>query len=292
MTATVPSALPRTAPAARAVASLPQGRLPLPRIVLAMLCAAALLVAAGCRSSDPQARLARFAPDALYAQAAKSMRASDYGQAVRVYEALTARYPFTDQARQARLDLIYCYYKLDEKESTTDAADTFVRENPTHPRVDYAWYIRGLVEFERTPHKVERLMRIDLSERPPNTAEKSFNAFRTVVERYPKSVYAPDARRRMIYLRNRLADYEIQVARYYVQRNGWVAAAQRARQAVERYDGAPAVREALQIMIQAYAELGYSELEANTRKVYETNFPEAPSPEGRRRTWWKVWDRG
>jgi outer membrane protein assembly factor BamD len=262
------------------------------RKVLAALCLLALGGMAGCRSSDPQAKLARFAPDALYAQAAKSMRASDYGQAIRVYEALTARYPFTDQARQARLDLIYCYYKTEEKESATDAAETFVRENPTHPRVDYAWYIRGLVDFERTPQAVERWMSVELSERPPNTAEKSFSAFRTVVERYPKSLYAPDSRRRMVYLRNRLADYEIQVAKYYVERNAWVAAAQRARQAVERYDGAPAVREALQIMIRAYAELGYAELEANTRQVYETNFPEAPSPEGRRRSWWKVWDRG
>ncbi|MEP7314319.1 MAG: outer membrane protein assembly factor BamD [Pseudomonadota bacterium] len=253
---------------------------------------AVLLAVSGCKGRDAQSRLTRLTPEALYQRATKSMRNDDYGDAIRVYEALTARYPFTDQARQSRLDLIYAYYKNREKESALDAADTFIRENPAHPRIDYAWYLKGLVEFERTPHVVERWLRVDLSQRPPTTARASFQAFRTVVERFPKSAYAADSRRRMIYLRNRLAGYELQVARYYIQRQAWVAAAQRASQSIEQYDGAPSTREALEILIQCYRQLGYTELVANSERVYRENFPEATGVIAPKHKWWKVWDRG
>ena len=253
---------------------------------------AGLLLLAGCKSNDAQGRLTRLTPEALYERATKSLRNSDYQDAIRVYEALTARYPFTDQARQARLDLIYAYYKNREKESALDAAETFIRENPAHPRVDYAWYLKGLVDFERTPNSLERWMRVDLSQRPPVTARASFQAFRTVVERYPKSAYAADSRRRMIYLRNRLANYELQVARYYIQRQAWVAAAQRAAQSIEQYDGAPSTREALEIMIRCYRQLGYAELVANSERVYRENFPEATGVIAPKHKWWKPWSRG
>jgi outer membrane protein assembly factor BamD len=264
-------------------------REPSGRILLLALATLMLALVAGCSSKD---KLTRLSPDNLYERASKAMHNSDYQEAVRTYEALTARYPFTDQARQARLDLIYCYYKNKEKESATDAAETFIRENPAHPRVDYAWYLKGLVEFERTPYKVERWMGVDLSQRPPVTARKSFDAFKYVVDHYPKSAYAADARRRMVYLRNRLADYEIQIARYYLTRGAWVAAAQRSQQAIEQYDGAPATREALRIMIDAYKRLGYAELAENTEKVYKENFPKDDTSELGKKKWWKVWDRG
>ena len=248
------------------------------------LAAIALVGLAGCSSKD---RLTRLAPDSLYERASKSLRSSDYQDAIRTYEALTARYPFTEQARQARLDIIYAYYKNKEKESATDAAETFVRENPAHPRIDYAWYLKGLVEFERPPYKIENWLGVDLSQRPPTTAKKSFQAFKVVVDQHPKSAYAADARRRMIYLRNRLADYELQVARYYLARGAWVAAAQRSEQAIEQYDGAPAMREALQIMIKSYQALGYPELVANTEKVYAENFPESAVQDNAPKPWWK-----
>jgi outer membrane protein assembly factor BamD len=262
----------------------------LPALLLAAL--AALLVLGGCRST-PQDRLQRLAPEALYSRAQSSMRAQDWGDAIRVFEALTARYPFTPQARQARLDLIYVYYRNREKESALDAADTFIRENPTHPRVDYAWYVKGLVEFERTPHAVERWLRVDLTERPPTTARASFDAFKTVVEQHPRSIYAEDALKRMTYLRNRLADYELQVARYYIRRGAWVAAARRARDCIQQFDGAPAVREALEILIRSYEQLGYDELAAAAQRVYAENFPEGPSRQEREdRSWWQFWRRG
>lgn len=247
------------------------------------------LALGGCRSGRDR-EMRQSNPEKLYEQARQRLNSYDYNAAIKTYESLTARFPFTDQARQARLDLIYAYYRAGESESAIDAAETFIRENPTHPRVDYAWYIRGLVDFERTPNAVERFFRVDLTERPPTTARKAFGAFQTVVEQYPKSQYAHDARLRMIYLRNRLADYELNVARYYYKRGAYVAAAQRAKNTIEQFDGAPAMREALQIMIQAYDKLGLGELSAQTKQVYAANFADdLTRTASTAKPWWKVW---
>ncbi|MCB1624839.1 MAG: outer membrane protein assembly factor BamD [Pseudomonadales bacterium] len=266
------------------------------RFALVLLLAIAAGSATGCRTK-PENKLDRIAdPQVLYNRARKSLDNQDYDAAIRVYEALTARFPFAAASRQARLDLIYAYYKARESESAIDAADQFIRENPTHPRIDYAWYVKGLVDFARTPNSLERLFNVDLSERPPTSARKSFAAFRTVVEQFPKSEYAHDARRRMVYLRNRLASYELSVARYYMKRQAYIAAAQRAKQTIEQYDGAPAVREALEIMIVAYDKLGLGELAQQARTVYQDNYSAAPgsgaagADEGpRRKRWWKPW---
>jgi outer membrane protein assembly factor BamD len=253
----------------------------------------ALSMLSGCRLLHRhEDKLAKQGPDGLYKIAHQQLNQYDFKNAIKTYEALTARFPFTDQARQGRLDLIYVYYKEGERESALDAADQFTRENPTHPRVDYAWYVKGLVDFERSPNAMERLFHADLSQRSPSNARKSFDAFRTVVEQYPKSIYAFDARERMVFLRNRLADYDVNVARYYMKRGAYVAAAQRARQTFEQYDGAPAVRTALQILIDADDRLGLAPLADEARKVYALNFPngEQPPPEEKKRKkWWHLW---
>lgn len=261
---------------------LPRGRL----IVLTLL--ASLVAVSACRTSGAD-KYAKTNPEVLYQQAHKSLRNQDFNNAIRMYEALTARYPFAPESRQARLDLIYAYYRGREPESAIDAAETFIRENPTHPRVDYAWYIKGLVDFERMPNKLEKMFRVDLSRRPPQTAARAFASFKVVVEQYPKSEYAHDSQRRMIYLRNRLADYEIYVARYYMKRGAWIAAAQRAQQTIEQYDGAPAVRSALEIMIEAYDKLGTKALADQARQVYALNFPGDQHRVAEKKSWWKLW---
>ncbi|MBS0579870.1 MAG: outer membrane protein assembly factor BamD [Proteobacteria bacterium] len=245
----------------------------------------ALLALAGCAHHKTAPNLS---PGEIYKRAHKSLEAYDFNSAIKQYEALTARYPFTDEARQARLDLIYAYYRAGEGESATDAAETFIRENPTHPRVDYAWYIKGLVDFDKPPNAIESLFRADLSQRPPVNARKSFAAFKTVVEQYPKSEYAHDALQRMVYLRNRLANYEVHVARYYYKRGAYVAAAQRARSALDQFDGAPATQEALQILIHCYDQLHLTELAAQSREVYAANYT-AGEPAPPKKSWWKFW---
>ncbi len=253
------------------------------------------LVLAGCAGGPDgaQQRLARFGPDSLYDQGRRALRASDWGEAVNILEALNARYPFTPHARRGRVDVIYAYYRLGEKESARDAADTFIRENPADERLDYAYYLRGLVDFERTPWRVERWLNVDLAERVPQTALDSFESFRTVVEQFPQSRYAHDSRRRMIFLRNRLADYELRVAAHYMDRGAWVAAAQRAHNTLEQYDGAPAMKDALRIMIHCYERLGYTQLVQNTEQVFRENFPdESIALESRDRRWWEFWQTG
>jgi outer membrane protein assembly factor BamD len=252
----------------------------------------ALLALGGCRSHQPK-DAAKLTPDVIYKRARKDLDGNDFNGAIKLYEQLAASFPFTDEARQARLDLIYAYYRAGEIESATDAADTFIRENPAHPRVDYAVYVKGLVEFEHTPNAIESLFHADLAQRPPSTARKAFASFRQVVEQYPKSVYAHDSLQRMIYLRNRLASYEVHVARYYFKRGAYVAAAQRARGAIEQYDGAPAVKEALAIMIQSYDHLALQPVAAQTRLVYEANYSAADvrqaQADSKKSSWWKIW---
>jgi outer membrane protein assembly factor BamD len=269
------------------------GRILTRPLFAALAFAVVLPILSGCRSGPEDLEDRQSDPQIIYERARKSLGSQDYNTAIRIYTALTSRYPFAEPSRQARLDLIYAYYKSRENESAIDAAETFIRENPTHPRVDYAWYIKGLVDFERTPNALERFFDVDLTERPPQTARKAFAAFRTVVEQFPKSEYAHDSRRRMVYLRNRLADYELNVARYYIRRGAFVAAAQRAKQTIEQYDGSPAVREALEIMIVSYDQLKLGELAAQTRGVYKENYNEDPPAPGERPSrggaWWKPW---
>ena len=179
---------------------------------------------------------------------------------------------------------MYAYYKNREPESAIDQADQFIRENPAHPRVDYAYYIKGLVQFERNPNFLERWFNADLSERPPIDARKSFQAFQTLLQRFPNSEYADDSRQRMIFLRNRLASYEVYVAEYYLKRGAYVGAINRAKYAIENYDGAPQIKRALEIMAESYRKLGMADLAADTEKVLKENYANAgPGRAGRRR---------
>lgn len=265
---------------------------PLRALVALALLVAALLIS-GCQTNRSGLDEVRGAPSAIYEAARKRLDSQDYEAAITTLEALVTRYPFAPEARQARLDLIFAYYKGRETESALDQADTFIRENPTHPRLDYAYYIKGLAEFERSANFLERWFNADLDARPPQTARSAFNSLRKVVVDYPDSPYAHDARRRMIHLRNRLADYEIYVARYYVQRGAWVGAAQRAKGTIEQYDGAPAVREAMEILIESYEQLQMKELAAQAREVYQLNFGSEPrkDPSVKKR-WWNPFGNG
>jgi len=251
------------------------------------------LLLAGCATKRDERlqKLSRLAPEVLYDDGQRAMRSHDYQTAINHFEALISRYAFAPEARQARLNIAYAYYKMDQKESARDAADTFIKDNPQHPSIDYAYYVRGLVDFERTPYKIELWLGGDPTGRPPQTARDSIESLRTVVTKYPDSIYAADARRRMIYMRNRLADYELRVANYYMRRGAWVAAAQRARQAIEEFDGAPAVKDALRIMIVCYRKLKYADLADASLQVFQKNFPgESPDIAVRRGLFTRLFD--
>src|SRR5882672_874221 len=234
-------------------------RIPARWLAATVLCAA-LAGVAGCHRGMSKEDAQMSNPEQIYQRARKELNSSNYELAIRLYEALEARYPFSESARQARLDLMYAYY------------------------------LKGLVYFEAVPNFMERFFRVDLTERPPVDGLKSFTAFQTLVQQYPHSIYAHDAERRMVYLRNRLANYEIEVARYYMKRGAYVAALNRAQYTIEHYDGSPAVPEALKIMISAYRKMDLPDLAEKTQAVYQANYPEGEGGAGKeKKSWWHFW---
>jgi outer membrane protein assembly factor BamD len=244
------------------------------------------VLVAGCRSH--RADDAKSGPEVIYARAQKAIRNSSYAEAIKQLEQLQSRFPFSDPARQSQLDLIYAYYKNREVDPAIDAADTFIRENPTNPRVDYAYYMKGLVYFERQSNWLERKFNVDLSQRPPVNARKSFEAFQQMIEKYPHSQYIGDARQRMIFLRNRLADFELHVALYYMRRGAYVGAINRAKYCVENYDGAPAVKGSMKVLVDAYRDLHMTDLASNAEKVYADNFPGDTKDILPKKHWWAI----
>lgn len=209
-----------------------------------------------------------------YEQAQRSIQRGNYRRGIQVFEAIQARFPFSDLARQIQLELLHAYYKSGNREQAIDTADTFIRENPIHARVDYALYIKGLSYYEQSAGMLERLFRKDTNKRPPKDVELAYSTFRRLVDRYPASEYSADAEQRMLAIKNRLAEYENYVADYYLRRGAFVAAVSRAKNALEEFHGAPGNERSLEIMADAYDNLGMDDLAEDARRVLEKNFPQ------------------
>ncbi len=244
-----------------------------------LLTAAGVAVVSGCASRRSAAIIQASGPDELYELGIEAMEGADWGQSLDVFGYLEARYPFSNLARQAQLDMIYLYYRASRPEEAVAAAEEFEAENPTHPRVDYALYMKGLVYFDPAPNFLERWLSVDMSERPPRDTLQAFNSFQDLIQRFPESEYTPDAQERMIFLRNRLADYENHVTSYYIERGAYIAAVNRAKFALETYPGAPAMQNTLFLLAQAYSLLGIPDLAADTQRVLEINFGIEPQPQ-------------
>lgn len=230
----------------------------------------AAVMLAGCAGKDMNDELVRDVARA-YEKAQSSMENGNYRSAIQIFEMLRARFPFSDISKQIQLELMYAYYMSGQQEQAIDIADQFLRENPTHPRVDYALYIQGLAYFEKDPGFLERVFRKSTAGRPPRDADLAFSLFSRLVQRYPASEYADDAHQRMVYLKNRLADYENSVARYYMKIGAYVAALNRAKGSLENYNGAQGNHDSLEIMIEAYEGLGMHQLAEDTRRVLVEN---------------------
>jgi outer membrane protein assembly factor BamD len=265
------------------------------RIILRRLPVIALvaMLTAGCflKKEDPDAGLSTA--QQFYDRANEAMLDGDYDNAIKYYETLEARFPFSNQARQGQLDLIYTYYRNRQPESVIDAAKQFERENPTHSRVDYTLYMRGMALFSGERGSFQKLFQVDLSKRPPKDARNSYSAFAELIRRYPDSRYAPDARQRMIFLRDRITRYENHIARYYLERGAYIAALDRASYTLQVYDGAPAIDETLRIMVDSYRNLGMYDLADDAERTLAANFPNARTPESipddDAKPWYKFW---
>ncbi|OUU80143.1 MAG: hypothetical protein CBC38_01740 [Gammaproteobacteria bacterium TMED78] len=209
----------------------------------------------------------------FYQRGIDAMSDGNYPNSLAYFQALEANYPFSNLTRQAKLDIIYVYYKSRQPELAIDAAEEFERENPTHPRVDYSLYMVGLAYFDQTPNIIERWFNVNLDVRPPKDTLQSFLSFQELLRRFPESQYAPDARERMIFLRNRLAAYENHVADYYIRRGAYPAAINRTKYALEHYSGSPELELSLNLMINAYEMMGMNNLASDTKRILEENFP-------------------
>jgi outer membrane protein assembly factor BamD len=237
-----------------------------------MALALALLLAACSKDNEEWSEEA--SEMALYESAQSAVSAGNYSEAVSRLQTLEARFPFGRYAEQAQLEIIFAYYRSRQAEAARSAADRFIRLHPNHPNVDYAYYLRGLASFEEDENFLTRIFPLDPSKRDPGAAKASFEDFSRLIERFPASEYAPDAQRRMRYLRNLLAEAELHAARYYIYRGAYIAAANRGRYVVENFQKTVAVPDALAIMIEAYQLLGQNELAENTIEVLMTNYPE------------------
>jgi len=245
-------------------------------IQLALLILLAAAATSGCGRRDNVVK--DSGPAKLYDLGKKAMDGNDYPSATKLFQALQSRFPFSPETRQAQLDLIYLYYKSGQPEQAVDAAEAFERENPTHPRVDYCMYMRGRVYFDQDPNFLEKFFRADMSKRPPKDTMKSFSTFQDLIRRFPDSEYVPDARQRMVFLRNRLARYENYVAEYYINRGAYVAAISRAKYALEHYPGAPELEHSMTIMIAAYEKLGMQDLATDAKRVYAATWGGGEQP--------------
>lgn len=213
-------------------------------------------------------------PEALYADARQAMELGNFTKASQVLEALDSRYPFGPHKTQVQLDLIFAYYKLEDSANALANVDRFIRLNPTHPDIDYVYYMRGLINMQADSYLFHNMLGIDRSDRDPSNAIAAFRDFETLIKSYPDSRYGPDAQRRMIMLKNRLAEFSLRVAEYYVTMEAWVGAANRAQQVLETYPGTPATERALEIMITSYDELGQEAMRDHSVSVLKATFPE------------------
>lgn len=212
----------------------------------------------------------------FYTEAQSAMQSGNYQTAIEYFEKLQARYPFGRYAQQAQLDLIYANFKEGEPDAALAAADRFIRTYPRNPFVDYAYYMKGLINYSRDTGPLNRFVPSDPTKTDPGSAKQAYDDFSTLIRQFPKSRYAADAQQRMIFLHNNLAAYEVNVANYYMRLGEYVAAANRAKYVLEYYARTEAVPDALAVMTRAYIKLGLGDLARDSFRVLQLNYPDSP----------------
>jgi len=229
-------------------------------------------------SDDDINKKANWSAADFYNEAKTAMSDERYEKAIELYESLESRYPFGQYAQQAQVDLAFAYYKNDEAESAIATANRFIRIHPRHQDVDYLYYLKGLINFNRGIGFLERYLPSDKTQRDPGTAMESLDDFATLIRRFPNSQYATDAKQRMIALRANLGLHDLNVANYYMKRKAYVAVINRTKHIIEKYPKTTAVPRALLLMNRAYTLIGMNDLAADTLRVYNFNYPNGLPP--------------
>lgn len=220
------------------------------------------------------------------------MRSGGYDRAIELFEKLESRYPFGTYAQQAQMEIAYAYYRQDDQPQALAAVERFIKLHPDHPNVDYMYYLRGLINFNGQKSIFDFISHQDPTERDPKAAREAFDAFKQLTEKFPNSKYAPDAAARMVYLVNAMAQYDVHVANYYYRRGAYLAAANRAQDAIKNYQGAPAVEQALYLLMKSYDALNLPKLRDDAERVLKTNFPHSVYFTGgpkKDKPWWQIW---
>ena len=252
----------------------------------------ALALLAGC-SSTKDDKTATWSPNRIYAEAKDEAGSGAYDKAVPLYEKLEGRAAGTPLAQQAQLEKAYAQYKGGDKAAAVSTIDRFLKLHPASPALDYALYLKGVINFNDDLGMFAFLTRQDLSERDQKAAKESFESFKELITRFPDSRYTPDARQRMNYIVNSLAQYEVHVARYYYSRGAYLAAINRAQSAIADYREVPAVEEALYIIVRSYDALGMNDLRDDAQRVLTSNYPQSTYLTQGFKTkddpWWKMW---
>ena len=242
--------------------------------LFAAVCALSFLIS-GCSSTPAPDKTATWSPNKIYAEAKDEASSGAYDKAIPLYEKLEGRAAGTPLAQQAQLEKAYVQYKGGELPQAIATLDRFMRLHPASPAMDYALYLKGLVNFNDNLGIFGFISRQDLSERDQKAAKESFESFKTLITRFPESKYAPDSRLRMSYIVNSLAQSEVHVARYYYSRGAYIAAINRAQSAISDYRDVPALEEATYILYKSYDALGMAELRDDTRRILEKSYPQS-----------------
>ena len=243
-------------------------------------------------TGDPTSVSSQVPADELYRQAKTELDDGSYSTAIKLYETLQSRYPYGRYAQQSMLEMAYAYYRQGEPDPAIATADRFIKQFPNQPHVDYAYYVKGLATFNGDISILAAIGGQDPSERDPQSAQNSFNAFKALVTRFPNSKYTSDARVRMQYLANSLAKHELNIARYYQRRGAHIAALNRAQDILTLYPNSPSTRDALAIMVQAYDAMGMTQLRDDARRVLASNSDVQVDAAGNSivaKTWWQFW---
>ena len=241
--------------------------------------------------SNTEDEYSNWSEKKLYTEAQEAMDSGYYQKAIKLYEALESRYPFGDYSAQTQLNIAYAYYKNDDSEAAIAAAERFIKINPRNTSVDYAYYLKGLINYNRGIGFLDRFLPTDSSQRDPGSARDAYENFKELLSRFPQSKYASDAQQRMIALRNNMAMHEVHIARFYLKRKAYIAAVNRANEVVSKYQRTPAVPYALEVMKEAYRKLDMDQLANDVERVYAHNYPDGPPvPEYEKKTMAsKIW---
>ena len=239
------------------------------RLILILLLGLSLY---GCGAKEEVDPTANWSVETFYSEARKELNKGNYLTAIEYYETLESRFPFGKYATQAQIDVAYAYFKFDEPDSAITAIDRFIKLHPRHQSVDYAYYLKGVVNFERGGTILDIFQERDLSDYDKNLLLTAYNDFKLLVQRFPESKYVADAAKRMIYLRNELARADFKIAQYYATREAWVAVTGRTRFILQNYQGTSVIKPTLELQLHAYRQLGLEELARDTERIIELNY--------------------